>query len=252
MALDSKQNALLVAMVDAFRSTPRRQSFHCFGVETSHDYVVSHPGISKDFEGAYPGDLSVLQAEGLITSTATGRRQLSVDLTPKGIEYASLLRQRTVDPITHVEESIMTLLSPGILNTRYPAATQKWEEARQVLWSKNAMDHLSTIGHLCRECLQEFAFALAQQKGIQVDRKDIAQTVTTIKSVLGSSTIGAADKPFLKALLDYWGTLSDLVQRQEHAGAKEGRPVSLADAKRVVFHTALVMYEFDQVAAERG
>ena len=44
----------------------------------------------------------------------------------------------------------------------------------------------------------------------------------------------------------YWGTLSDLVQRQEHGAAKEGEPLTWEDGQRVVFHTAIVMWEIDR------
>ena len=245
MTLDSTQDALLLAMADAAQASPQRQPFFCFGIETSHNFVVSHPGIPHDFEEAYPGDLETLQSEGHIRTTPMGHRKLSVDLTARGVDYASQLRRRTIDPITHVEENIMSLLEPGTLNARYPVATRKWEEARKILSDQDAANHLSTIGHLCRECLQEFSFALAAQRNITIDRREIASTVKTFNAILDSIRV---DRAFFQALLAYWGTLSDLIQRQEHAGAKEGRPVTLSDAKRVVFHTALVMYELDQVA----
>lgn len=244
MKLDSAQQSLLVAMADASQSSSQRQPFYCFGIETSHHWVVSHPGIPQDFEGAYPGDLDTLHSEGYIRATPMGHRRSNVDLTPKGVEYARTLRVRTQDPVAHVEQSIMSLLEPG-LSARYPIAARKWEEARQLLSLQNATDHLSTIGHLCRESLQEFSFTLATQRGIRVDRRDIALTVKSVNAILDSAGV---NKDFFQALLAYWGTLSDLVQRQEHAGAKEGRPVTLSDAKRAVFHTALVMYELDQVA----
>jgi hypothetical protein len=43
--------------------------------------------------------------------------------------------------------------------------------------------------------------------------------------------------------VDYWGTVSDLVQRQEHGAQKQGAELTWEDARRVVFQTAIVMYE---------
>ena len=52
--------------------------------------------------------------------------------------------------------------------------------------------------------------------------------------------VGERDRAFLDALLTYWGTVSDLVQRQEHGAKKEGEPLMWEDARRVVFQTAIV------------
>jgi hypothetical protein len=58
--------------------------------------------------------------------------------------------------------------------------------------------------------------------------------------------VGTTAAPFLVALLAYWGTVSDLVQRQEHGAQKEGGPLVWEDGRRVVFQTAIVMFEVDR------
>jgi hypothetical protein len=60
---------------------------------------------------------------------------------------------------------------------------------------------------------------------------------------------GKATKAFLQSLLEYWGTVNDLVQRQEHGGQREGDPLTWEDGRRVVFHTLLVMYEIDRAVS---
>jgi hypothetical protein len=50
----------------------------------------------------------------------------------------------------------------------------------------------------------------------------------------------------LDALLAYWGTTSDLAQRQEHGAQKEGEVLTWEDSRRLVFHTAIVMVEIDR------
>jgi hypothetical protein len=57
--------------------------------------------------------------------------------------------------------------------------------------------------------------------------EDKAKTVARIRVVLDrrSLRLSTTEKPFLDALLVYWGTVSDLVQRQEHGGQKEGTPL---------------------------
>ena len=54
------------------------------------------------------------------------------------------------------------------------------------------------------------------------------------------------ERAFLAALLAYWGTVIDLVQRQEHGALREGTPLIWRDAKRVVLQCAIVMYELDE------
>jgi len=56
---------------------------------------------------------------------------------------------------------------------------------------------------------------------------------------------------FLDALLVYWGTACDLVQRQEHGSQREGAPLTWEDARRVVFQTMLVMYEVGRAVRGR-
>jgi hypothetical protein len=60
--------------------------------------------------------------------------------------------------------------------------------------------------------------------------------------------VGKTHQAFLDALLAYWGTVSDLVQRQEHGGLREREPLTWEDTRRVVFQTAIVMFEIAQAA----
>jgi hypothetical protein len=68
-----------------------------------------------------------------------------------------------------------------------------------------------------------------------------------LRSVIDSrrSALGSKTLEFLKALVNYWGTVSDLAQRQEHGGQKEGEPLLLDDGLRVVMQTMIVIYEVD-------
>ena len=51
----------------------------------------------------------------------------------------------------------------------------------------------------------------------------------------------------LDALVSYWRVVSGLVQRQEHGAQKEGRPLVWEDGRRVVFQTAIIMFEVDRM-----
>ena len=60
----------------------------------------------------------------------------------------------------------------------------------------------------------------------------------------GSSSVRA----HLDAVIVYWGTVSDLVQRQEHGAAKEGEALTWEDARRVVFQTVNLFHELAGLA----
>jgi hypothetical protein len=126
-------------------------------------------------------------------------------------------------------------------------AYQKWLQAESILWSSDSEQQLTSIGHLCREALQEFATALVDHYQPPNVDSDKAHTVARLKAILNLSRdqLVSTEKPFLDALVAYWGTVSDIIQRQEHGGQKEGRPLVWEDARRVVFQTAILMFEID-------
>ena len=151
-------------------------------------------------------------------------------------------------PIERIQSSVHDYITAENFQKNYPNAYQKWLEAVELLWSTDSEKQLTTIGHHCRETMQEFATYLVDKyKPSEVD-SDKARHISRLRSVLShnSAKLGKTIPPFLEALVAYWGTLNDLIQRQEHAGQKEGDPVNWEDARRIVFQTAIVMYEIDR------
>jgi hypothetical protein len=53
-------------------------------------------------------------------------------------------------------------------------------------------------------------------------------------------------------MLAFWGAVSDLAQRQEHGAQREAEPLGWEDARRLVFLSAVVMYEIDRGAGPRS
>ena len=137
------------------------------------------------------------------------------------------------------------VLDAEAFQSRYPAAYQKWSEAENLLWGADGEQQLTVVGHLCREAMQEFADVLIQKYRPPNADADKAHTVSRIRSVLRlrKQDLGKRKHAFLEALLPYWGTVSDLVQRQEHGAQKEGEPVTWEDGRRVIFQT---MFEIDR------
>ena len=106
----------------------------------------------------------------------------------------------------------------------------------------------STIGHKVREASHEFAIALATEHRPPDLDPDITKVKNRIRAVLElyRAELGPTRSAFLFGLLDYWNRTVDLIQRQEH----RGRDLSWQDARRVVFHTAIVMYEITATLQE--
>ena len=144
-------------------------------------------------------------------------------------------------------------LVSDVFKQQYGAAYAKWIQAEVALWGEESANNLTTIGHLCREALQEFVSILVARHEPSKVNPDKTKTVDRMRSVLDhcGEQLGTTVTPFLAALLAYWGTLMDLVQRQEHGAQKEGEPLGWDDARRVVFQTAVVMFEIDRSLKSR-
>ncbi len=94
--------------------------------------------------------------------------------------------------------------------------------------------------------MQEFADQLYFEVLGEKSTAPKSHTVKRIKKVLQESTpeSGRTVIKFLEALVPFWGTVSDLVQRQEHGAQKDtGEEINWEDSRRVVFQTANIMYE---------
>ena len=194
------------------------------------------------------GDMEVLANEGLVAITYGSRGTPNVNLVPRGLAYYDELKHSAGQPTANVEAAIRSYLDTETFQQKYPQAYKKWTQVEEMLWSSDSKEQFTIIGHLCREAFQEFATSLIDHNGLQVADSNKAHDVNRIKAVLNhhASQIATTERPFLDALLAYWGTVSDLVQRQEHGGQKEGRELAWEDARRVVFHVAIVMFEVDK------
>lgn len=245
--LEKEQEELLFILVEATRNVPQqqRQKFYAItsvGSTLSH---ILHPGFANNDTQAYMGDIEILGHQGLLALTYGDHQSVRFDVTPLGFRYYEYLKQRAGQPIQQIEAQSRNYLEGDLFQRKYPQAYQKWSDAESMLWSSESEQQLTTIGHLCRESLQEFATALVEQyKPINIDQ-NTAHTVARIKAVLETQRerLGTTLVPFLDAMLVYWGTVNDLVQRQEHGGQKEGQPLIWEDARRVVFQTGVVMFE---------
>jgi hypothetical protein len=246
-----EQVELLCTIVEADRNVPpaQRQPFFFSHVADNDPRAhVDHPGLTTGTCQAYLSDLEELRHAGLIALRYDGSRYSGdFDVRSPALTYYKQVKQLSRQPLDRLTNAVRHYLSTEAFQRKYPAAYSKWSEAETRLWAPDAASQLTTMGHLCREAMQAFASDLIEQYRPATVNPDPAKTVARLRSVLTllAPQLGKTEEPFLNALIAYWGTVSDLVQRQEHGAQKEGQLLVWEDARRVVFQTVLVMFEID-------
>jgi len=245
LLLEPEQEELLCLLVEASRKVPRDegQEFkYCYDLNGNR---LSHPGLPKHSPVPQIPDLEVLARNNLIRIRPTGPRPEFFYVTPEGFSYYLQIKQRLGIPPHRVEATVKSYLSGDPFRSVYPLAYDRWTQAEEKLWQGSSSASLSSVGHLCREALQEFTAVLIQG---QPNPPPKERTVARLRAVIANHAGSCSDSvaASLDALIVFWGTVSDLVQRQEHAGQKEGAPITWEDARRVVFMSFYVMYEIDR------
>lgn len=247
--LEPEQTQLLESLVEAYRRTPRDQRHEFIYVRAHDGDSILHDGFGPRHElRAFVGDIDALVDAGLIrVISRRPRGEMSFVISPVALRYYEGARLSSGTPVQRVENTVRSYLGGEEFRRRCRAAYDKWAEAERLLWATESEKQLTAIGHLCREAIQAFATTLVDRHQPAGVPSDPTKTVARVQAVLQQhrTDLGDHTAEFLKALLAYWGTVADLVQRQEHGAQKEGEPLQWEDARRVVFHTALVMYEVD-------
>lgn len=240
--LSEDQVQLFTAIVTASRSAKRE----FYVARYTGGSFLEHPGLPEGKLEVYWPDLLALLELGLATITShdsrTGNPSM-FDVSPYGLHVFTVIHSQKAAAET-VEDEIRRYLDADTFSRRFTGAHSKWSTAVELLWAEDVDSHLTEIGHCCREAMQEFADVVCAELPIHGESSK-ANTVRRIRSAVDarSASLGSSAAAMLDALLVYWGTVSDLAQRQEHAGAKEGESVGWEDARRLVFQTANVMFE---------
>ena len=247
-AMNPEAMALLSLFVEASRRLPaeRREPFalHTNTVRRTPDYPISHPGIQGKDAVAYPMDLTTLERRGLIHVTRHGGLW-QIDVTHEGFTFYGEQMSNEDSHLTSVERELRAFIEAPHLRSRFPDAIAKWKKAEALLWEADPADELTAIGHHCREALQLFAVALEKRYSTSAGVLDQAKTVARIRAVIAGRLPSQTTREFADALLAYWGSVSDLVQRQEHGAGREGELLGWHDARRIVFQTLVVMNEIE-------
>jgi hypothetical protein len=240
-------------MVEAHRNIPRERRQGFIFVDSLDRSLILHKGLPNGQFPAYIGDLEALANVGLLQRRFGSTGNPIFDIAPLGVEYYESLILSAGQPVRRVEAKIRNYLDADHFKRKYPRAFQKWTSANDKLWSTDSEKQLTEIGHLCREAMQEFVTALVHQFTPPEVNVDKAHTVARLKAIikLKASQFGKTLTPFFDALITYWGTVNELVQRQEHGNLKEGPLLVWEDGRRVVFQTAVVMFEIDKALSRK-
>jgi hypothetical protein len=241
--LEPEQEHLFTDLVEASRSVPRaeRQPFM---------YLPFLGGARLQGNGynaaVLEEDLHVLSDAGLIriTNYHSGNSSgFNFIIPPHALQYYQEIKSG--EAAHQIEQDVMRYLDAPAFQQQYPAAWDRWTGAAELLWRSDSPAELSTIGHKCREAVQEFVTALINLHGISGANPDRAKTRDRFSAVLSDRRdgLGASRSELLDALFSYWKAACDLIQRQEHAGQREGEPLVWEDGRRVVFQTAVLMFE---------
>lgn len=246
--LEPVQEDLLITIVEADRSTPldKRQKF--LVAQSSGGDSLVHPSIPNEKRQIYFGDVESLARESLVALGYGSKGTANFDVTPLGFKYYEFLKGRLGQSVERIEKTAKSYIDAQNFQGNYPKAFEKWSAAEELLWRTDSQQQLTTIGHLCREAVQEFADSLVDRYSPPGVTNDKSKTIARLKAVfdLKSKQLGKTKKPFLDALIAYWGTVNDLVQRQVHGGKREGQSLIWEDARLVVFQTLIVMFEIDR------
>jgi hypothetical protein len=247
VVLEPDQKDLFMLIVEASRNVEKNERRKFLVVQSKDGDSLLHPGIPREKSEIYYGDVEILANAGLLNLGFGSGGSPVFDVNPIGYQYYRYLKEAIGEPLERVENSILSFLKSEPLINKYKNAFEKWTQAQDLLWSADSQQQLTTIGHLCRESMLEFADALICELNLQTKYSDKSKIVARLKGVFSEKkkVLPSTIHPLLEALIFYWGCVSDIVQRQEHGASKEGEGLVWEDARRVVFNTLTVMYEID-------
>jgi len=245
--LEAHQNIIISFIVEAYRSMPVEKRMVFIVTTCSSGTSIGIPSLPNSSLDVSIVDLKILDAAGYIKIEKYFYPSIEYSFHPtaKGIKYYEYLKQNYIGSFQQIDSEIKNYLSNSNFSVRYQIAFAKWKEAENLLWKAENQINYSTIGHLCRESVQEFIDTLIIRYNLTDKYPDKAQTKNRFYGIINynRNLLGKTLQNFLEAILDYWNNLIDIIQRQEHSGLKDGEKLGFEDARRVVFHTAILLFE---------
>lgn len=240
-----EQSDLLASLVTLARQSPEEVGTftvvqHLMGIAIASARRV-------ELEDASMPNLRVLAEARLVGMAEIGAQMWQLWVTPHGFAYDQRRRSGFGQPLVGLQGEVVNYLETDDFVARHPAAHRAWKRAMASLWTQDSEQHISSIGHDCREALQAFTTELLTLTGVTSADTDTSHTKNRIRTALfGRHEQSGTSTPSLEALIDYVDALIPAIQQAEHAGQKQGQPLVWEDARRIVFLTGLAMYELDR------
>jgi hypothetical protein len=148
-----------------------------------------------------------------------------------------------------VEHQLVGYLNQPAFQARYPRTVEEWTTAQE-LFATDPTRYATPIGHHCRDARIAFLAELAGRHSVKLD--PAAGSVDQLRVIIRKAGPNSSRvKAFLEALVAYWGTVNDLIERQDHGAKREGEELGVEDARLVVFQLLIVMNEIDRALARR-
>lgn len=247
--LEKEQKDAFTRIVETVKKIPRKERMKMVAIKFAFGpgklIIPSSNSGFFELDDIVPGDLEELAGKGLLSISYRGKNENYL-VSPEGFQYYEWLMKEMGKPVERIEKHTLNYFDSEDFRKKYKDAYEKLKQAEELLWASDSDANFSAIGHHCREAMQEFADCLYQDIFRKASEEPKSHDKNRVKAVIEKKkeNIPSTVRPFLEALYSYWDVLSDLVQRQEHGAQKEGEPLNWEDARRVVFQTANVMFEF--------
>ena len=242
--LESEQILLFEQLVEATNAVARSEREPFMYLRTLGGAFVKGNRFAVE---VVVGDVEELVERDLLRMVKPTSSGMTFTVPAKSLAAYTELKKSAPSQVQNVETEIRLFLDGREFKDRHQKSYARWAEASDLYWSIDFESDISTIGLKCREALQFFATELVNEQEQPFD-DDVERTVNRLRALVKqySDRLGTKQTTFFDSLIKYWRSVSDLANLQTHAHQKKGSPLEREDARRVVFQTALVMYEFDR------
>ncbi|MEM9598460.1 MAG: hypothetical protein AAGD06_29610 [Acidobacteriota bacterium] len=261
--LESSQEELLLALAEKWREVPAEQRTS-FCLAVTHDQIlgkVTHQGAPGWSVDASPGDIVELTEKQLLRIRSEKRPITTFLVRPEGVRYCEELMRRRGSGFERQAEYSRNQLLFVSFRQRHRNAFERWALAEEELWHWSRKRSPSTVGHLLREAIQQFAYDLVKGFGLE-DRvsvevsKDQRNARAVLDHVCQMDIVlrqrgDCLGRKTEKALYEHWVAVSNLVQRLVHRANIDGKPVTWEDARRAVFLVSVAMIEIDHAVSQQ-
>lgn len=244
--LQLEQQQLLSELIERERCVPREERTGFMFVQPAGETRGFIHGPGSDTWALYV-DIVALADSGLISVLRSRNGYIDTFcITGKGYAYNEQVTNKSTKPLQQVERDVLYFICAEGFRRRHAGAYLAWIEAAELLRASDGQHHLVEIGHHCREALRSFSDSLAniyrppELATARTPTARIRKVIEHQRDQLGS-TLG-----FINALIEYFSQVWKLANRQEHGSEKVGDALSWEDARRLVFQTAMIMFEVDR------